>query len=72
MDKNIDYDRQDIKKDRSYITQEIKSEIARQIWGKEQYFRTRLEDDPQFHACISAFPYAERLVLLSIGSQRIK
>lgn len=50
-----------------YVQQEIKSEIARQIWGNAQYFRVRLETDSQFHAAIASFPMAERFAVLSLG-----
>ncbi len=50
-----------------YIQQEIKSEIARQIWGNDHYFRVRLETDSQFHAAVASFPLADRFAVLSLG-----
>jgi len=68
--KNIKYDNREFKNDRSYIQQEIKSEIAGQIWEKDSYYRIHLNNDPQFQSSVSAFPLAERLVLLSLGEIR--
>jgi len=57
----------DFIRERKLIENEIKAEIARQIWGEDAYVRTRLEEDPQFFAALSAFPLAEKLLLLSLG-----
>ena len=60
----------EFKKDQSYMQQEIKSQIARQIWGIEGYFRAHLETDSQFQSALSAFPYAERLAVLSLSTNK--
>lgn len=57
----------DFIRERKLVENEIKAEIARQIWGEDAYARTRLEEDPQFFAALSAFPLAEKLLLLSLG-----
>ena len=68
QEKNFKLNSSEFNKDQSYIQQEIKSQIARQIWGNDKCFRTRLETDQQFRTAISAFPYAERLSVLSLGT----
>ena len=54
-------------RDRKLIQNEIKAELARQIWGEAAYFRARLLEDPQFFAAQAAFPLAEKLALISLG-----
>ena len=69
QEKEVKYKNRELFKDRTYILQELKAEIARQIWGNEKYSRTKLETDPQFQAALGAFPFAERLAVVSMGNR---
>ncbi len=69
-DKNISVNKREFLRDRKFIQQKIKAEIARNLWGTEAYYKISVREDPQVHEALSAFPLAERLAALETGLKR--
>ncbi len=69
QDKKFTINTREFASDRAAIQQEIKAEFARKIWGNDQFYRTRLDTDPQFQAAVAAFPLAEKLAVLSSSTK---
>ncbi len=69
-DKHIGVNKREFLRDRKFIQQRIKAEIARNLWGTEAYYRIIVGGDPQVHEAMTAFPLAERLAALETGLKR--
>ncbi len=69
-DKGISVNKREFLRDRKFIQQRIKAEIARNLWSTEAYYRIIVSGDPQVHEALSAFPLAERLAALETGLKR--
>ncbi|MEJ2055640.1 MAG: hypothetical protein P8X42_17135, partial [Calditrichaceae bacterium] len=51
----------DIEKNKDYLDNRIKAEIARNIWGMSRYYEVLLEEDNQYRESLNYFGEAVRL-----------
>jgi len=65
--KHYSFNYKEIIADKAYILAEIKSEVARQLWGSNAYFKIRVLNDLQVKKALTAFPLAEKLAALESG-----
>jgi len=59
--RDIDTDAADIAQDEDVIRKRLKSEIARNLWGTEQYHEIRINDDDQVKRAVAFFPQAQKM-----------
>lgn len=63
--KDVSFSDENFKKDLSYIKLMIKAEIARNIWGSQQYYQIRLTGDKQVLEALEHFNKAAKISGLS-------
>ncbi|MFQ6618297.1 MAG: S41 family peptidase, partial [Fidelibacterota bacterium] len=63
-EKSFEFDQEELEKDWYYLSTQIKAEIASSIWGKDEYYRVRLEADNQIQEALRLFPKAEKIAQL--------
>lgn len=66
--KNIAFKENDFKDDLSYIKLMIKAEIARNLWGSQQYYQVRLSGDSQVVEALKYFNNAAQIAGLVFQS----
>ena len=59
--KDVQFKDEDFKKDLSYIKLMIKAEIARNLWGSQQYYQIRITGDNQVQKAIEHFSGAAKI-----------
>ncbi len=64
-EENIIFAEHEWKKDREFIENRLKAEIARNLWSQKEYWRVILEYDNQFASALNLFPEARALKKLS-------
>lgn len=61
LEKDIAMTAFDLGKNKKYIKNRLKSEIARSLWGNDKFYIVRLENDNQYQEAKKLFPYAEKI-----------
>lgn len=64
LSRNLNFTNEEFKADRDFIANRIKAEIARSLWGMNQYYQIILQYDNQFHEALKLFPKAEEIMNL--------
>lgn len=66
--KDIEFDQSEFKKDLRYIQNLVKAEIASSLWGKDEMYAIRLEEDNQVQGALKYFPQARELATAEYGA----
>jgi len=61
LEKEIAITPYDLEKNKKYIKNRLKAEIARSLWGNDKYYIVLLKNDNQYQAAMKLFPYAEKI-----------
>jgi carboxyl-terminal processing protease len=59
--KEVELIREDILKDERFLSNRLKAEIARSVWGAMTYWQVILEEDNQFQQALGLFPEVVKL-----------
>lgn len=59
--KEVELIREDILKDGRFLSNRLKAEIARSVWGTMMYWQVILEEDNQFQQALGLFPEVAKL-----------
>jgi carboxyl-terminal processing protease len=63
--KGIEFNQEQYNKDEKIIKTLIKAYIARNIWGNEGWYKTRLTIDSQVQKALTLFPEAEKIAKIT-------
>jgi len=61
--KDIEFDQDEFNQDLRYIKNLVKAEIASSLWGKDEMYAIRLEEDNQVQSALKYFPQARELAM---------
>lgn len=64
IEKGVRFDEQDFVRDKPFLKNRLKAEIARVLWGMKKYYQVLLQRDNQFEEALDLFPDAQKIMAL--------
>jgi len=61
-ERNIEFTEQTFARDRRYLKNRLKAEIARNVWGMDQFYRVLLQYDNQLETALKLFPEIRQML----------